>query len=43
MKGGMFTTASDVWSYGIVMHEVWNLGLPPYSDFQGDHVSGYLF
>jgi len=42
MKEGKFTTTSDVWSYGIVIYEVWSLGLPPYSDFRGDHVSLYI-
>ena len=41
MKEGKYTTASDVWSYGIVMYEIWNIGLPPYSDISGNHVSGH--
>ena len=27
-----FTMSSDVWSYGMVMHEIWSLGSCPYPE-----------
>ena len=28
-----YTTKSDVWSYGMVMYEIWSLGHTPFEDF----------
>ena len=25
-----YSTASDVWSFGMVMYEIWSLGIKPY-------------
>lgn len=37
-----FTSASDVWSYGIVMWEVMSYGERPYWDMSNQDVSYYL-
>jgi ephrin-B len=29
-----YTTKSDVWSYGMVMYEIWSLGRKPFDDWQ---------
>ena len=34
-----YTTKSDVWSYGMVMYEIWSLGHKPFEDFSVDEVS----
>ena len=28
-----YTTKSDVWSYGMVMYEIWSLGHKPFEEF----------
>ena len=34
-----YSTASDVWSYGCVLYEIWSLGEKPYSALTNDQVS----
>ena len=34
-----YTTKSDVWSYGMVMYEIWSLGCKPFEEFSINQVS----
>ena len=33
-----YSTASDVWSFGCVMYEIWSLGHRPFVDLTNDEV-----
>ena len=33
-----YTTKSDVWSYGMVMYEIWSLGHKPFEEFPTNEV-----
>ena len=33
-----YTTASDVWSYGAVMYEIWSLGHKPFKGYTNQEV-----
>ncbi len=36
-----YSTASDVWSFGCVMYEIWSLGHKPFEAFSNNQVSTY--
>ena len=37
-----YTTKSDVWSYGMVMYEIWSLGHKPFEGYPVEEVSVYV-
>ncbi|KAF6021994.1 MET [Bugula neritina] len=42
LNSGMFTTMSDVWSYGVLVWELCTRGAPPYSDVDSWDVKSFL-
>lgn len=42
LTSGLFTSKSDVWSFGIVLWEMSTYGDQPYSDLNNDQVIKYV-
>lgn len=38
-KNGVFTTASDVWSYAVCLWEMFTFGVVPWPNYNNDQVS----
>jgi len=38
-----YSTASDVWSFGVVMYEIWSIGHKPFETVENDKVSVISF
>ncbi|XP_070547451.1 fibroblast growth factor receptor-like [Ptychodera flava] len=42
LSGNPYTAGSDVWSFGVLLWEVYSLGCTPYETLQDDDVKGFI-
>ena len=38
LKYHKYSTASDVWSYGVLLYEIWAMGIKPFCDCTNNEV-----
>ena len=43
LKHRQYSTASDVWSYGMLLFEIWTLGCKPYEGTSTDEVFNIFY
>ena len=42
LEQNIFTTASDVWSFGVVMWEIFTFGMTPYMTLENEEILKHL-
>ena len=42
LKEGVFSSASDIWSFGVLVYEIFTFGTIPYQDMTNEQVVSYV-